>query len=440
MLASGEFVGLLDHDDEISPNALFEVVKRLQDHPDADVFYSDEDKTDSDGLRTEPFFKPDWSPEYLLSCMYTSHFSVYRKRLVDALDGFRSIYDGSQDYDLMLRVVERTDKIFHIPRILYHWRKASGSAAGSTRAKPYAYEAAKKALTGHLSRRGMRGEVMDGQWHGHYRVRYAVNPGARVSVIVSGGTVPQGSEKCVESIRKRTTHPSYEIMISLPEGHTSRDRPDPAESSERVLRSPRGTVAAGLRNLATGETDGPYLVFVDGNAEVITGQWMEAMMEFSQQPEIGIVGAKLLSRDGRMVHGGIILGLGEDGLAGDTLTGFPADTAYHFGLATDVRNCSAVADSCMMIRRDVFDRVGGFDEAVPSRFTGLDLCLRVRQVGYRIVWTPHAQFYQLDVSPPDVPHPDEAAFMKSRWGAAAFEDPYYNPNLTLDREDFGIRL
>ena len=173
---------------------------------------------------------------------------------------------------------------------------------------------------------------------------------------------------------------------------------------------------------------------------MITPEWIEAMLEFSQQPEIGVVGAKLLSRDGRIRHAGTILGLGGDRLAGDTLPGFPADTGYHFGLVGDVRNCSAVSGSCMMVRRDVFERVGGFDEEVPPCFVDLDFCLRVRQTELRIVWTPYAQFYQHDVASPDLPGESEIGFMKSRWGSALHEDPYYNPNLTRDREDFGIGL
>jgi GT2 family glycosyltransferase len=439
-LATGEFVGLLDHDDELAPDALFEVAKLLQSHREADIVYTDEDKLDSTGLRSEPFFKPDWSPEYLLSCMYTCHFSVYRKERVDEVGGFRSLCDGSQDYDLMLRVVEATGKVFHIPRILYHWRKAAGSAAGSTGAKPYAYEAAKKALADHLKRRDMKGTLLDGQWHGHYRVRHEVDSTNRVSVIVSVGTSSGDARKCVESIRRRTRHPSYEILISVHEGETTEDRADLDNCSERVLRSPRGMASSRLRNLAARETDSPYLLFVEGNTEVITDKWLEALLEFSQQAEIGVVGAKLLSKDGRIRHAGTILGLGADGIAGDSLAGFPADTSYHFGLATDVRNCSAVTGSCMMVRRDVFDRVGGFDEEVPSGFDDLDFCLRVRRQGFRIVWTPYAQLYQHGAPFRELADAEAVAFMKSRWGAALLEDPYYNPNLTRDREDFGIRL
>ena len=440
VVATGEFVGLLDHDDELAPDALFEVVKLLQGHREADIVYTDEDKLDSTGLRSEPFFKPDWSPEYLLSCMYTCHFSVYRKQRVDDVGGFRSDCDGSQDYDLMLRVVEGTENVFHIPRILYHWRKAAGSAAGSTRAKPYAYEAAKKALADHLRRRDMKGDLLDGQWHGHYRVRHRVDPTQWVSVVVSVGISSGDARQCVESIRRRTRHPSYEIVISANDGDTNEDNAYLSHCSERVLRSPRGTTSSGLRNLAARETDSPYLLFVEANTEVIADTWLEALLEFSQQAEIGVVGAKLLSKDGRIRHAGTILGLGADGIAGDSLAGFPADTSYHFGLATDVRNCSAVTGSCMMVRRDVFDRVGGFDEEVSSGFDDLDFCLRVRQQGFRIVWTPHAQLYQHGVVARDVADAKAVALMKSRWGAALLEDPYYNPNLTRDREDFGIRL
>ncbi len=439
-MATGEFAGLLDHDDELAPDALYEVVKLLQRHRKADVIYSDEDKLESEGLRSEPFFKPDWSPEYLLSCMYTCHFSVYRKELIDKIGGFRSACDGSQDYDLMLRVAEGTGNVFHIPKILYHWRKAAGSAAGSTGAKLYAYTAAKKALADQLKRRDMKGELLDGYGPGHYRVRHDVDPRSSVSVVVSTGHRSSGVRRCVESVGRRTTHSSHEIVISSHEGGTAETRSYLANCSERVLRSPLGTVPSRLKNLAARATDSPYLLFVDSSIEVITPAWLEAMLEFSKQPEIGVVGAKLLSTAGRIRHAGTIVGLGADALAGDTLRGFPADTGYHFGWVTDVRNCSAVAGSCMMVRRDVFDRVGGFDEAVPERFDDLDFCLRVRGQGFRIVWTPHAQLYQHEAASRDIPDAEAVAFMKTRWGNALLEDPYYNPNLTRDREDFGIRL
>ncbi len=418
-MAGGDFIGLLDHDDGLTPDALYEVVKLFQHHPEADVVYSDEDKLDADGLSSEPFFKPDWSPEYLLSCMYTGHFTVYRKQLVDEAGGFRVGYDGSQDYDLMLRVVERTGNIFHIPRILYHWRKAAGSAAGSTGAKPYAYVAAKKALSDHLERKRVKGDLVDGQWHGHYRVRYRVNSTDPVAVLIS---VPERSadlRNCIDSIRARTTHSAHETM---------------------VLAEPETASEAGRRNLAAKQANSEYLVFIDGDTRVITPEWLEAMLEFSQQAEIGVVGAKLLSTDGRILHAGTVLGLGTDRLAGETLAGFPADTGYHFGLVGDVRNCSAVSGSCMMVRRDVFELVGGFDEEVPSCFVDLDFCLRVRQKQLRIVWTPYAKLYQYGASVPYVPRAAEIDFMKRRWGSTLDQDPYYNPNLTRDREDFGIGL
>ena len=439
-VATGEFAGLLDHDDELSPDALYEVVKLLQGHREADIIYSDEDKLESEGLRSEPFFKPDWSPEYLLSCMYTGHFSVYRKQLIDDVGGFRSACDGSQDYDLMLRVAEGTANVFHIPKILYHWRKAAGSAAGSTSAKPYAYTAAKKALADHLERRNMKGELSDGQGQGHYRVRHDVDPMSSVSVVVSAGHRAAGLRKCVDSIGRRSTHSSHEIVISSYEDGAAETVSYLAKSSERILRSSLGTAPSRSKNRAARETDAPHLVFVDASIEVITPDWLEAMLEFSSQPEIGVVGAKLLSTAGRIRHAGTILGLGVGGLAGETLAGFPSDTGYHFGWVTDVRNCSAVTGSCMMIRRDVFDSVGGFDEAVPSRFDDVDLCLRVRQQGFRIVWTPHAKLYQHEAASRDVPDADAVGFMKSRWGNTLLEDPYYNPNLTRDREDYGIRL
>lgn len=439
-LATGEFVGLLDHDDELSRDALYEVVALLQQKRDADVIYSDEDKLDPDGSRTQPFFKPDWSPEYLHSCMYSCHFSVYRKSVLDRLGGFRTGFDGSQDYDLMLRVTEHTDRIVHIAKILYHWRRYNGSAADSRKAKPYAHDAGRRALEDHVQRRALCAEVADGKQPGFYRLRYAVDPNARVSIVIPTKDNADLLRACIQSIESKTSHKAYEILIVDNDSRDPRATDYLATLPHPVIRSLEPFNFSRLNNFAASRATGDYLVFLNNDTEVITPDWLTAMLEFCQQPDIGAVGAKLLFPDGRIQHAGVTLGLG-GGVAGHPLTGFPRETGHYFSIGNSIRNCSAVTGACMMTRREVFEAVGGFDESFPVAYNDVDFCLRVRKRGFRIVWTPYAELYHHESSSWDGRITSGAIrMMKSRWGKELLKDPYYNPNLSLDHGDLRVRL
>ena len=437
-MSGGEFIGLLDHDDELSPNALYEVVQVLQGQRDANVIYSDEDKLEPAGRRSDPYFKPDWSPELLRSNMYTCHFSVYRKSLVDQLGGFRQGFEGSQDYDLMLRISERTNRILHVPKVLYHWRKTAGSAAGSTSAKNYAYIAGRRALAEHAERRGTSAEVVAGRWPGFYRLKYRVNP-ERVSVIIPSRDKLNVLRKCIESIEAKTNYPDYEALIVDNNSSEPETKAYLARLKHKVLDFQEPFNFSRIINYAAKCAAGRYLLFLNNDTEVISPDWIQSLVELGQQPEIGVAGAKLLYPDGTIQHIGVTLGLG--GAAGHPLTGFSADSPHYFGLTGVIRNCSAVTAACMLVRREVFDEVGGFDEDMPVAFNDVDFCMRVLRAGYRIVVTPYALLhhhesasrgYELD--------PGDIAFMKKRWGAALLNDPYYNPNLTLQTGDYGLRF
>jgi GT2 family glycosyltransferase/SAM-dependent methyltransferase len=439
-LASGEFVGFLDHDDELSPDALYEVVHHLQEHRNADILYSDEDKLEPDGRRVDPFFKPDWSPELFLTCMYTCHFSVYRKALVDQLGGLRAEFAGSQDYDLMLRASEATGRIHHIPKVLYHWRKVPTSVVASSATKPYAYEAARRALAEHVARRGLKAEVLDANWVGYYRVKYEAAP-ERVSIIIPTRDKVKVLRQCIESIEARTQYPDYEILVVDNNSSDPETKAYFAGLRHKVLSFPGEFNFSKINNYAARHATGRYLLFLNNDTEVISPEWISALVEFAQQKEIGSVGAKLLFPNGTIQHAGVVLGLGVSAVAGHPLIGFPADSSYYFGLTGAIRNCSAVTAACLLVRREVFEQVGGFDEDMPVAYNDVDFCLRLRQAGYRNVWTPYAVLYHHESATRGYGMDmRDVAFMKRRWGRALLHDPYYNPNLSLQTIDYALKF
>jgi GT2 family glycosyltransferase len=437
-LATGEFVGFLDHDDELTPDALYEVIVTLQD-VEADLIYSDEDKIDKRGRRCDPFFKPGWSPDLLLACNYICHFSVYRKRLVDEIGGFRESFDGSQDYDLVLRFSERTSKIVHIPKIMYHWRQVPSSAAASTKAKPYAYEAAKKALTQALQRRGIEGVVEAQVSPGFYTIRRQMVQPGKVTVIVPTRDRLNLLHQCISSIESKTDYKNYEIIIVDNGSRNAETLEYLRQMPHRVLRDDSAFNFSRLNNLAAREARGEYLLFLNNDTEVIKGEWLSAMVEQAQRPEVGAVGAKLLYPNGKIQHSGVILGLG--GVANhshrfdDGRDGFG-----YFNFPNVVRNYSAVTAACMMTRRDVFNEVGGFNESdLAVTFNDVDYCLRLRKKGYLVVFTPSALLYHYEsASRGFLVNPREVAYMWAKWRQELTSDPYYNPNLSLTREDFSV--
>jgi GT2 family glycosyltransferase/2-polyprenyl-3-methyl-5-hydroxy-6-metoxy-1,4-benzoquinol methylase len=437
--ATGEFIGFLDHDDELSPAALYEMVKLLQKHPEADVIYSDEDKLESKGKRSEPFFKPDWSPEYALSCNYVCHFGLYRRKLVDEAGGLRSEFNGSQDYDLLLRIVEKTPNVFHIPEILYHWRKARGSTAKTALAKLYSTDAGQRALQEHLQRQGLPAHVLNGEYPNRYRVRPTIRGNAKISVIIPTRDGVEVLGRCIHSIETRTDYPNYEILIV----DNGSSKPESLKFfstlRHRVLRLNEPFNYSRLNNFGAQHATGDFLLLLNNDTEVISPEWMRAMLELCHFPGVGIAGAKLYYPDGRIQHAGVVLGI--QGVAGHSHKYFPRRSRGYFDSLVCIRNYSAVTAACLMVRRDAFEAVGGFDEELKVAFNDVDFCLRVRDKGYRVAWTPHAELYHhesasrgfdLDVR--------EIELMKQRWGERLVNDPYYNRNLTLQHENFSIRF
>lgn len=449
-LATGEFVALLDHDDVLTRDALFHVALLLGDHPDADMIYSDEDKVDDSGMRRDPYFKPDWSPDSFLGRMYTAHLGVYRRSLVEAIGGFRVGFEGSQDYDLVLRLTERTTKIHHIPRVLYHWRIHEESTAASGGAKEYAFEAGRRALAEALERRGEPGQVQRLPDLGSYIVRYAIRDPARVSIIVPTRDHADDVERCLSSIFARSTYPDFEVVL-LDNGST--DPPALEAFAGWPERDPRVRVVpydvpfnfSRINNYAVTQSTGRYLLFLNNDTEVLVDDWLEAMVEQAQRPSIGAVGAKLLYPDGTVQHAGVVLGIG--GVAGHSHKYSDGAAHGYFNMLRTVNNYSAVTGACMMIRRDAFQAAGGFDERLAVAFNDVDLCLRLRAAGLYNVVLPHVVLYHHESKSrghEDTPEKQarfvaEQAVMKERWNVGGLDDPHYSPHLSVMTEDYTIR-
>jgi GT2 family glycosyltransferase len=448
--ATGDFVALLDHDDELAPNALFEVAKLLNAKPDTDFIYSDEDKLDLAGERCDPYFKPDWSPEHFLSCMYTCHLMVVRRSLLVDIGGFRKGFEGAQDYDVVLRLMERTDKIHHIPKILYHWRKIPESVASSGAAKTWAMDAGERALQDYVDRRGLDAAVAPGAAPGLYRVRHRIKDRPLVSIVIptAGRTRDVAGQtidlllNCVKSIVDKTAYDNYEIVIADNGTITDASR----EYLKRV-RHRRVTFRysgpfnySRKMNFGVNHSRGSHVVLFNDDIEVIEPEWIEAMLEYSQQPEIGAVGAKLLYPDGRLQHIGIVMGV--CGMAAHAFHSHPGSSPGYGFSALVVRNYSTVTAACMMTRRELYDRFNGFDEKFAFDFNDTDYCLRLRQAGYRVVFTPYAQLYHLEAATTGLRKWDDAglAEMRRRWTDVCEHDPYYNPNLTREFPDYRVRL
>jgi len=449
--ATGEFVALLDHDDEYTPDALYWMVKHLALHREADVVYSDEDKLDIAGARCDPYFKPDWSPEHFLACMYTPHVLMARRSVVEAVGGFRAGYEGAQDYDLLLRMTERTSRIEHVPRILYHWRKLPQSTASSGDAKPWAIDAGHKALEDAMRRRGVDAEVLPGAATGLYRVRFRIQGQPLVSLVIPttgkprriAGARVDTLRTLVRSVRQKTSYARYEFVIVADDGEVSEEvRRALDGSTHRIVAYRPGATFNFSHKISVGAAHaaGAHLLLLNDDIEVIGSDWMTAMLEYSQQPEIGAVGGKLLYPDGRLQHIGIVLGI--RGGAGHAFHQHAGASPGYASSAVSVCNYSAVTAACMMTRREAFDAVGGFDERFAVDFNDVDYCLRLRKVGYRIVFTPFATLYHHESASfgPRTQSPKELELMRARWGLVIDNDPYYHAALTREFPDYRLQV
>ncbi|MBE7942570.1 MULTISPECIES: glycosyltransferase [Ramlibacter] len=452
-VASGEFVALLDHDDELHPLALYRIGCVLSDDPEIDLIYTDEDKIDAQGRRSDPYFKCDFNYELLLSHNMICHLGVYRRSTALAIGGFRLGFEGAQDYDFALRFLETigTARVKHIPEILYHWRMHEQSTAAAADAKPYAVVAAERAIQEHLNRVGLKGEVGQApEAPGMHRVRFS-EPQSEPSVDIVIPTRDRADllSIALSSIFGKTQYDNFQVIV-VDNGSQEKESLDlieewVARGRVRVLRVDEPFNFSRLNNVAVQQSKADLVCLLNNDIEIIEGDWLREMVSHAIRPGVGCVGARLWYPDGTLQHGGVVLGIG--GVAGHAHKRWPRGDAGYFGRAVLLQSFSAVTAACLMVRREIFDQVGGLDEKLRVAFNDVDFCLRVRKAGYRNVWTPYAQLvHHESVSRGLEDNPEkqrrfseEVAFMKERWGKELVTDPMYSVNLTLEREDFGFR-
>jgi glycosyltransferase involved in cell wall biosynthesis len=431
--ARGGWVTFLDHDDVLEPDALFHIVKLLQAHPDADLVYSDEDKLTDDGFEA-PLFKPDWSPDFFLSYNYLGHLTAVRRDMVQKAGGFRSQFDSAQDYDLFFRVIEQTGRIHHIPRILYHWRRSENSSAISVRQKPEQLDASRLAIEDYLKRRGESAHVAV-DWRTHaFCVRRALLEPKKVSLVVLHRHSLESLERCIESLISKTSYPSYEIVIVYDDKFGGAATFSP-RFPYRLLRFSGAANDSAVKNFAVKQIDDPWILFLDDTIEAIDSDWLTIMAEHVQRLEVGAVGARLINPNGTVEQAGIVVGV--DRTAQPAFHGFPAEHPGANRQLQVTRNCSAVSSACVLTRREVFQQANGFDETLAGALADVDLCLKMRQAGHVIVYTPFAKlcWYEAQLDQIDM---NGEAIIRERWADVFESDPYYNPNLSRERADFSL--
>lgn len=457
--AAGEFIALLEPGDELAPGALFENVRLLNRQPEAAIIYSDEDKLDPSGRRCRPAFKPDWSPDLLQSEIYTGQLGLYRASLVKEVGGFRPGFEGLQNYDLLLRLVEKTAEIYHIPKILYHSRldesrldEASNlsSFAGQLQDnKEQTPKAQLKAVEEHLQRLGLAARAEVGMVPDTVRVRYEIRENPCASIIIPTRDQLGLLRQCLESLRSLTTYPHYELLVvdnNSQEAETLRYFEElKSQPRTKVLSYPHEFNFSAINNFAARQAAGELLLFLNNDIEVISPGWLEAMVEQAQRPEVGAVGARLLYPNGTLQHAGVIIGI--SGQAGHSHKYWPAEEPGYLNRASVIQNFSAVTGACLMTRAGLFRSLEGFNEDnLPVAFNDVDYCLRVREKGLLVTWTPFAELVhhesisrgQDDTAEKMHRFQREVQYMRRRWSQVIQHDPYYNPNLTVEAEDFSI--
>lgn len=455
-LAEGEYLALADHDDVLAPHALAEMGRAILDlraagQPDG-FLYSDEALFEKDIRRPRAaHFKPDYAPDYFLCCNYICHLAVFRRDLFEAVGGERPECDGSQDHDLFLRLIEQNGGAAHLPQVLYYWRVHAGSTSGGTDAKPYVAAAAKKALADHLARTGRKGEVCDGLFPSTYRVKWEIEGQPLVSILIPNKDHTADLEKCLSSIYAKTQWKKFEVIViennsTEPETFDYYEKAPARYPGLQVVKWPgKGFNFSAINNFGRESAQGEYLLLLNNDVEILNGDWLtELLRPCAHEGGAAICGAMLYYPDDTIQHAGVVTGLG--GYAGHSHKYRPRGGSGYLFRAATVQDFSAVTGACLLVKTSVYDEVGGLDEGFAVAFNDVDFCLRVRDAGYRIAWTPYAQLYHYESKSRGG---DEKDPVKARRFAAEqqrlydrhgreniLDDPYYNPSLTYDREDF----
>lgn len=449
-IASGEWIGLLDHDDLLAPNALYEIAKAVNEHPDAEVIYTDEDKVTTDlKEHFQPHLKPDFNLDLLRSNNYICHFFVASRDLIKRVGGFRPEFNGAQDYDLILRCTEQAKQIVHIPKILYHWRVHKASTADNPASKMYAFDAGKRAIEEHLVRCRTKGTVQHTKDLGFYRVKYEVCGEPLVSIIIPNKDQSEALKKCLDSIREKTSYRNYEIIIV----ENNSEEPETFAFYKKIAGEKIKIVTwegefnySAINNFGVRHARGDYLLLLNNDVEIINGDWLTEMLSHCQRKEVGIVGAKLYYPDNTIQHAGIIIGIG--GVAGSVFVGLPRAFSGYLHKASIQLDLSAVTAACMLVKRSVFEQVGGLEEKLKVAFNDVDFCLRVREKGYLVVYDPYAELYHYesktrgaeDTKEKIRRFQTEIEYMRSHWiGLLKKGDPYYNCNLSLTKWDYSLK-
>lgn len=453
-MSTGEYIGLFDHDDLLHPSALFEYMKVICEK-DADFIYCDEDKFETNvNIRFDPHFKPDFAIDNLRANNYICHFTVFKKSLLDEVGLFRKEFDGSQDHDMILRLAEKARNIVHIPKILYHWRVSLNSVASDPYAKPYTIEAGINAVTQHLNRCNLNAKVKSSKIHPNiYKIRYDIIGSPLISILIPNKDHIIDLSRCINSILEKSTYKNIEIIV-IENNSTEQETFDYYETLEdydniKVIRyeSNGKFNYSAINNFGVTYAKGEHLLFLNNDIEIISENWLEEMLMYSQRKDVGCVGAKLYYANDTIQHAG--LGIGLLTLAGHYFRNFDKNATGYMGNLHFVRNVSGVTAACLMMKKSIFNKINGFDEKFEVAFNDVDLCMRIRQAGYLIVWTPYAEAYHYesisrgyeDTTEKQERFNGEVKRFQARWGKELREgDPYYNPNLTLDKEDFSIKL
>ena len=456
-MATGEYIGLFDHDDVLHPSALYEYARVINEQG-ADYIYCDETtfKGDSINNMITLHFKPDYAPDNLRANNYICHFSVFARELLEGTELFRSGFDGSQDHDMILRLTTNAKKVVHVPKLLYYWRSHKASVASDISAKPYAIAAAKGAVADHLTRCGFHNfEIKSTRaFDTIFEIKYEIKSEDKISILIPNKDHVSDLRRCIDSIKERSTYENYEIIV-IENNSTEKETFDYYQTLSQqenitVVTYTGAFNYSGINNFGAGFAKGEYLLLLNNDTQVISMNWLEAMLMYAQRPDVGAVGAKLYYGDRTIQHAGIVVGLGAHRTAGHTHYKINYDNLGYMGKLCYAQNVSAVTGACLMVKKSIYEALGGLDESFRVALNDVDFCLRVREKGYLNVFTPFAELYHYESASRGVDvvdeekarrYEEECALFRARWKELlAKGDPYYNPNFSLDHSDYALKV